>query len=147
MICFVDTSAFYAVLDADDRNHPAAKIAWESMLRADATWVTTNYVLVETGALLQHRIGLEAVRLFQEDIFPLLRVEWVDESAHLGGITGVLAARRRGVSLVDNVSFITMRRLGIRDAFAFDPHFSEQGFRCHPDSSSINKNVAKNSNL
>jgi predicted nucleic acid-binding protein len=132
MIRFVDTSAFYAILDADDRHHPAAKIAWETLLRAGDTLVTTNYVLVETIALLQHRIGLEAVRVFQEDIVPLLRVEWIDGPAHGGGMTGVLAGRRRGVSLVDNVSFFTMRRLGIRDVFAFDPHFSEQGFRCRP---------------
>ena len=132
MITFVDTSAFYAVLDADDRNHPAAKIAWEALLRAGARLVTTNYVLVETFALLQHRIGLEAVRLFHEDIVPLLRVEWIDESSHTGGITGVLAGRRRGVSLVDHVSFFSMRRLGIREAFAFDPHFPEYGFRCRP---------------
>jgi len=132
MTCFVDTSAFYAVLDADDQNHPAAKIAWEALLRAGEPLVTTNYVLVETFALLQHRIGLEAVRLFQEDIFPLLRVEWIEATAHVGGITGVLAGQRRGVSLVDNVSFFTMRRLGIRDVFAFDSHYTEQGFRCRP---------------
>ena len=135
MTCFVDTSAFYAVLDADDRNHPKAKATWEALLRSDERLVTTNYVLVETVALLQNRIGLEAVRLFQEDIFPLLHVEWTDEPAHLGGITGVLAGQRRGVSLVDNVSFITMRRLGIREVFAFDPHFRDQGFVCRPSRS------------
>lgn len=36
------------------------------------------------------------------------------------------------IRFVDNVSFFTMSRLGIRDVFAFDPHFSEQGFRCRP---------------
>jgi predicted nucleic acid-binding protein len=132
MTCFVDTSAFYAVLDADDRNHSNAKTEWEALVRVGEPLVTTNYVLVETFALLQHRIGMDAVRVFQEDIFPVLRVEWIDESAHVGGITGVLAGQRRGVSLVDNVSFFTMRRLGIRDAFAFDQHFSEHGFRCRP---------------
>jgi predicted nucleic acid-binding protein len=132
MTCFVDTSAFYAVLDADDHHHPQAKSAWETLIRGGEPLVTTNYVLVETFALLQHRIGLKAVRLFQEDVVPLLRVESVDEAAHAGGVTGVLAGQRRGVSLVDNVSFFTMRRLGIRDVFAFDPHFSEQGFRCRP---------------
>ena len=132
MTCFVDTSAFYAVLDADDRNHLGARTEWESLLRAGDILLTTNYVLLELLALLQHRIGLPAVRSFQEDICPLLRMEWVDESIHDGGMAGVLSAQRRNVSMVDNVSFFVMRRLGIRDAFVFDPHFSEQGFRCRP---------------
>ena len=33
---------------------------------------------------------------------------------------------------VDCVSFSVMRRLGVRDAFAFDAHFGEQGFTCLP---------------
>ena len=40
---------------------------------------------------------------------------------------------RRQLSLVDCASFDIMRRLGLRDVFAFDPHFAEQGFRCLPE--------------
>jgi predicted nucleic acid-binding protein len=40
----------------------------------------------------------------------------------------VQAANRRSLSLVDCVSFVVMRQLAIRDAFAFDRHFEEQGF-------------------
>ena len=32
MNCFVDTSAFYAILDADDRNHPAVRDQWRRQL-------------------------------------------------------------------------------------------------------------------
>ena len=44
----------------------------------------------------------------------------------------LLAASRRKVSLVDCMSFEVMRRYGIRSAFAFDPHFSEQDFLLIP---------------
>lgn len=133
MTCFVDTSAFFAVLDADDRNHVRATVEWRSLLADVRTvLVTTNYVLVETLALLQHRLGLVAVQTFDEDIYPLLRVEWMSESNHRSGMSGVLSARRRGLSLVDCVSFDTMRRLGVQHAFAFDVHFAEQGFVCNP---------------
>jgi len=37
---------------------------------------------------------------------------------------------RRDVSLVDYTTFEVMRREGIRQAFAFDPHFAEAGFAC-----------------
>jgi len=132
MTCFVDTSAFFAVLDADDRNHDRAKPQWASLLRDGGGLVTTGYVLVETLALLQHRLGIASARTFHEDIFPLLRVEWVDGAIHEAGMAAVLSAQRRHLSLVDCVSFAAMRRMGIREVFAFDPHFAEQGFTCLP---------------
>ena len=132
MSVFVDTSAFFAVLDADDGNHDAARQVWEDLLTQEAVSVCSNYVLVETLALVQRRLGLPAVRTFQEDIVPVLKVEWVDETIHQVGIASVLAAARRGLSLVDCVSFEIMRRLGIKTAFAFGHHFEEQGFECLP---------------
>jgi predicted nucleic acid-binding protein len=132
MTVFIDTSAFYALLDADDRHHQAAKQAWVMLLNEVADLICNNYVIVETTALVQNRLGMEAVRAFQEDILPVVRVEWVNEPAHQAGITALLTAGRRQLSLVDCVSFDLMRRLGIRRAFAFDEHFAEQGFEIIP---------------
>ena len=131
-IYYVDTSAFLAILDADDKNHIRAKAQWTKLILAQATLVCSDYVLVETLALIQHRLGLAAVRVFHEDIFPLLTIEWVDESTYRAGITAVLTAARRKLSLVDCISFEVMRRLGLQSAFAFDKHFEEQGFTCVP---------------
>ena len=128
MTIFVDTSAFFAVLDADDANHLAAKRSWEELLRQDETLVTTSYVLVETLALLQNRLGMAAVRGFQETIVPLLQIEWVDFSIHRAAISALLTANRRQLSLVDCASFEVMRSLGLTIAFTFDPHFAQQGF-------------------
>ncbi len=125
---FVDTSALLAVLDADDRNHPRAKEAWARLLEEDAPAVTTNYVLVETFALVQRRLGLEAVRVLAEDVLPVLAVLWVDEETHRRGLSALLTAGWRELSLVDCVSFEAMRQLGLETAFAFDRHFAEQGF-------------------
>ena len=55
-----------------------------------------------------------------------------DDGNHRAGVASVLAANQRRLSLVDCVSFEVMRRLGIREAFAFDAHFADQGFRCLP---------------
>jgi predicted nucleic acid-binding protein len=82
MTVFIDTSAFLSILDADDENHPRAKVKWEDLISKKAILVCSNYILVETFALIQHRLGIEAVRAFHEDIVPLLTIEWVNESIH-----------------------------------------------------------------
>jgi hypothetical protein len=78
--------------------------------------------------LTPHPLGLEAVRMLQEDILPVITIEWVNEATHRSGVTGVLTAMRKKLSLVDCVSFDIMRKLGIKKVFAYDPHFKEQGF-------------------
>ncbi len=130
MRLFVDTSAFFALLDRDDANHKRAKRIWTEVFSSEGTLVTTNYTVVETYALIKHRLGKEAVRGFQEDILPLTNIEFVNSETHKSGVSALHAASRRNLSLVDCVSFEIMRALGIRTAFAFDPHFREQGFSC-----------------
>jgi predicted nucleic acid-binding protein len=130
MKVFIDTSAFLAVLAADDFNHDKAKSIWLQLLSNKTDLVCTSYVLVETYALVQSRLGLEALRVFHEDIFPLLEVIWINERFHENGANAVLTSNRRQLSLVDCVSFAVMRSTGINTVFTFDRHFREQGFEC-----------------
>ena len=130
MIAFVDTSALYALLDRDDENHQAAGSTWRTLLEENALLVTSNYTLVETFALVQHRLGVDAVRALQESVVPLLTTEWITKAQHESALAALLAAGRRKLSLVDCVNFGVMREGGLRKAFAFDPHFVEQGFEC-----------------
>ena len=128
MSVFVDTSAFLALLDRDEVNHEPASVIWKRLLADEATLVATNYVLVETYALIQRRLGLDAVRTFTTDFVPLLELEWTGPDLHAAALSALLAAARRDLSLVDCVSFETMRRRGIARAFAFDDDFKTQGF-------------------
>lgn len=45
----------------DDRFHPPAREAWEEQVSGGAILITSNYVVLESTALLQHRIGMKAV--------------------------------------------------------------------------------------
>ena len=131
---FVDTSALYAVIDRDDENHPVAKSTWRSLLHEDDILIVTNYVFVETTALVQHRLGMEAVRVLCGDILPALDMHWIGEDEHRHAQNALLAAGRRKVSLVDCSSFQVMRSRMMRIAFTFDPHFRAQGFEVLPRS-------------
>jgi predicted nucleic acid-binding protein len=93
--------------------------------------VTHNYVVLETVALLQRRLGISAVHRLQDLLAPI-EVAWVDEVTHRSAIAALLAASRRDVSLVDRVSFEVMRERGIGEAFAFDPEFAREGFTTLP---------------
>jgi predicted nucleic acid-binding protein len=82
MSIFIDTSGFIAVLDKDNASHTEAVETWMDILTSEEDLVTSNYVLVETCALVQNRLGMTAIKVFQEDIVPVLRLEWIDEIVH-----------------------------------------------------------------
>ena len=124
----MDTSALLALMDAGDEGHARALKAWDGLATEGPQLVTSNYVYVETFALLQSRIGLDAARALQQDVLPALRVAWIDAEIHAAAVAAVLAMGRRGLSLVDCSSFEIMRRRGIARAFHFDRHFRQQGF-------------------
>jgi len=132
MKIFIDTSALFALLDGDDDNHKKAKKEWMLMLEQDSMLITSNYIVVEITALIQNRLGIDAVKALHESIMPLLIMEWTTPEIHRSSIGALLIASKRRLSLVDCSSFAIMRSLGINKAFTFDPHFKEQGFTCIP---------------
>jgi len=125
---FLDTSAIYALADRRDPHHDLAKERFKALLDAGEEVLTHNYVLVEAMALVQSRLGLEAAVRLAEDC-RAFRVEWVDEATHEEAIRRLARSAKRRVSLVDQVSFLVMRRRGVRVALAFDSDFEEVGFQ------------------
>lgn len=125
---FADTSGLLALLNATDDNHARAERAFATLRARQASLVSTSFVLVETYALVGRRLGLDAVRSFRADFAPLIEVVWVDEALHDASLDLLLERRKRLLSLVDAVSFVTMRLRNVAEAFAFDPHFEQEGF-------------------
>ena len=68
MMVFGDTSGFFALLVRDDAMHERAKTIFAGLARHQAEIVTSSFVLVETISLLQRRVGLDAVKDFNERI-------------------------------------------------------------------------------
>lgn len=127
MTTFVDTSAWYALLDGGDPHHDAAARHWGDLLSTESV-VTHSYVLVETLALVQARLGVAAVETFVNELSAPAEVVRIDRELHQRAITALLAARRRRISFVDWTSFEVMRQRGIGTAFVFDDDFAAQGF-------------------
>jgi len=129
---FVDTSGLLAVMVATDEHHGAALGVWEDLMSSEEPLVATNYVALELFAILQRRFGVQAVQLLATTFLPVLELQWVDLARHNAAVAALLAANRRGLSLVDCTSFVVMRELAVTRAFSFDPHFAEQGFEVVP---------------
>jgi predicted nucleic acid-binding protein len=130
-VTFVDTSALYPLLAADDEVHDAAVHHFTVTVRS-AGYLTHAYVVVEALALVQRRLGMAAVRRLLDIMQPTVTVVAVDTPLHDAAVAALLAAGSRSVSLVDRVSFELMRRQGIDEAFAFDDNFIGAGFSVVP---------------
>jgi predicted nucleic acid-binding protein len=129
---FVDTSGFYAFLDGRDPFHRTSR---QCFLRAQAdSWhlLTTSYVLHESWALIQARLGWEALDAWRDQVVPLCDVVWVDSRLHALGEARCRQARSRWLSLTDCISIELMRERGIREAIAKDDHLAREGFRPPP---------------
>jgi len=125
---FLDTSAIYAWADRADPNHRAAVRRLQAILDRHEELLTHNYVLVESLALLQARLGLRAAIKLTKDAATFV-IDWVDDELHAAGVAELERSARRQLSLVDHVSFLVMKRRHVDTAFAFDPDFTAAGFR------------------
>ncbi len=124
MPIFVDTSAWYALLDESDANHASAVKFKESLTHS---LVTTNYVADETITLAKNHLSYEVAveiggKLWKESIATLIQVTSLDEKK---AWEIFVKHKDKGFSFTDCTSFAVMERLGIAEAFAFDEHFEQ----------------------
>jgi uncharacterized protein len=127
-VVFLDTVGLLAMWDFRDQWHSAAEAAFADLGREKATLTTTSFVLLEcanAAARRPYRRIVEQLRQRMESRNVLISP--TNEDWRLAW-----AAYRQGESgqpgVVDYVSFIVMRRLGIRQAFTNDRHFRDAGF-------------------
>src|ERR1043165_2308969 len=121
---FVDTSGFYACLDGTDPFHAKAVDAFERAEKEGWTLLTTNYVAHESWALVQRRLGWDAVETLLNDLLARCEMVWVDDSLHHAGAARCRQTRERRFSLTDAVSLECMARRQITQAIAQDEHFA-----------------------
>jgi len=132
-VILTDTSALFALLDRASAEHESVKEAYIDLSRADRL-ATHSYIVLETIALTQRRLGIAAVETLVRRILPSIAVDWVDRPLHDAALDELLASSKRDVSLVDRVSFVWMRRQGVRTAFGLDSDFESEGFELVPGS-------------
>jgi predicted nucleic acid-binding protein len=127
---FVDTTAWFALADRDDTYHGEARGIFAALQRSHRSLITTNHIISETYTLVRIRLGSAAAlrALRQLRTSTLVRRVQVAEPWEEAAEALLERYGDQSFSYVDATSFITMQRLGLREAFAFDRHFATAGF-------------------
>ncbi len=127
-LIFIDTSGFFALLDRDDQFHQAALKKWKLLFENRTELITTDYIRLESLALIQRHLGSKAALSFYDHLLPICTLYPVHEETFQIAVAQWRMARRKNLSIVDLTSFECMRKLRIEEALSFDHHFVEQGF-------------------
>jgi predicted nucleic acid-binding protein len=128
MRVYVDTSGLFAAIVSNDVNHSLARPTLAALIESHAALHTSSYTLLETLALLQARVGLDAAAQVEHTMRPLLHVHWMTEPLHERAFRRLELRRRRKLSLVDCAGFVVMEERAIQTAFAYDDDFAQEGF-------------------
>jgi predicted nucleic acid-binding protein len=125
--CFADTAYFIALVSPSDLAHESAlRLAGEM----NRSIVTTSGVITE----LANHLSKPAHRPLFLGLFddlstnPQFRVVHVDATLHDEALSLFRQRTDKSWSLIDCISFIVMRRDGIKDALTTDHHFEQAGF-------------------
>lgn len=125
---FADTSFYQALFNRRDKWHDAAV---GLLAGIDTRIVTTDYVLVELGALMSRGAARSLFIGFVERAQSDTSTDIVSASAELldGGLALFATRPDKEWSLTDCISFVVMERQGITDALTCDYHFEQAGFQ------------------
>lgn len=129
---FLDTSAFYAMEVKQDIKHgKASAVKAEIAKNMHGVPVTTNYVIAEAITLLRYRTSHQSAVAFGEKIrsSKILKIIRVGDDTENRAWEIFKEKSDTDLSFVDCTSFAIMEEMGIQNAFAFDEHFAQAGFK------------------
>ena len=136
MRIFVDTSAWFALYDRRDDAHGNATRFWYELKRQPARLVTSDYIFSEAITLTRARGGHTAACRLGEFLQKSAVVELAEVTSPVRAQAWDLFVRHadKDFSFTDCTSFVIMRELNMTNAFAFDEHFAQMGFKVWPPS-------------
>ena len=124
---FVDAQFVVALINQRDQYHETARELSNEF--AGRPLITTDVVLIEIGNALARKFRSQSVEVI-EYFHRAANVEIVRLTAVLFAEAFSLYRARpdKAWGMTDCISFVVMRRAGIRDALTCDQHFTQAGF-------------------
>lgn len=126
---FVDTSGWVALFVANDQNHKKAVSIFEDIENSKALIYTSDYVIDETITTILARGNHKQSVLAGEALFTSKIIKIIHVSTDYFQSTWELYEKYKDkmFSFTDVTSFVIMKNLGIKKAFAFDREFLQAG--------------------
>jgi uncharacterized protein len=129
-VIFVDTSFFFPLLSAHDRDHPRVREVFESLSnrRLPDVLLTTNHVVGETITLARvrggHDLAVQVGRyLYSEKV---VRIHWASPDEEKAAFEYLAKHKDKEYSFTDCLSFVVMDAFGITGAWAVDSDFTHR---------------------
>jgi predicted nucleic acid-binding protein len=125
---FLDTVGLIAIWDSTDQWNAVAEMAMLELMKSSIATITTDQILMECGnasSRRPYRCEVNALRKKLKEGGKLFQPTEAEMEQAWEAYDRQEAA---GAGIVDQVSFIMMRRLGITEAFTNDEHFRAAGF-------------------
>lgn len=128
---FVDTGAWYALIDRRDPNHDRVVPVFEEF---KSRLVTSNFVVDETLTLLRYRLGWQIAYTFGEKVRSntlahTIRIQSADEQSAWDIF---VRYQDHSFSFTDCTSFAVVERAKITVSLALDDDFRSYGLHCLP---------------
>ncbi|MCI4626649.1 MAG: PIN domain-containing protein [Candidatus Magnetoovum sp. WYHC-5] len=127
---FVDTSAWLALNSKKDALHQRSFLLYNSLVKKDTFFITTNFILDETYTGLLKKIGHRSVVDFGERVqkSQILKIIHIDEEIEKEAWKLFKKYQDKFFSFTDCTSFMVMQELKITEVFTYDHHFEQMGF-------------------
>ena len=134
MNLLADSAAWVALYDRGDKFHAQAGTAFRTLAEQKIIFVVTDYIVAETVTMLMYRAGHQRAVLCGDWLLHSPRVRLIRMDLDLWNEAWQLFKRYddKDFSFTDCASFVVMRHERLRDAFTFDHHFEQAGFRLWP---------------
>jgi hypothetical protein len=137
MIVFVDTGAWIALLNRNDRHHEQALRYYDEAAKTAVRLLTSSDVVDETVTRLRYDVGLPAALAFRTMLDDVVasrraRIAWVDEGVSREAWALLERFADVELSLTDATSAVVARRSNVSTVFGFDRDFRALGFDLKP---------------
>jgi predicted nucleic acid-binding protein len=140
MTVFIDTSAWIAIVDKDQRYHDSAQEYFKHLLEKNAKIITNNIVIDEAITWLKENKGSEVASSFlsiiDESVITInLRVDWISRRVRKLSLNQYLKSKDTMLQLSDNYKLETLRRKNADLVFTYNDSFRGFGFPVMPQKS------------
>ena len=124
----MDSVGLLALWSETDQWHEMAEKAFGEISRNRDTLLTTTFVMLECGNAVARKGFRDEANRLRERFEKSGTLIWPTETDWKSAWQNYQRGEADTAGIVDHVSFVIMRRLGIGKAFTNDRHFRTAGF-------------------